>query len=89
MIAVTLRPQSGPDQISFAKRELKAFAPSLGSKTAEGDLMAGPVHYELYIRKTVPAPWSLMLATEERKHAILSWLRDNPKLVTFEKFLKQ
>ena len=25
---------------------------------------------------------------EERKHAILSWLRDNPKLVTFEKFLK-
>ena len=26
--------------------------------------------------------------SEERKHAILSWLRDNPKLVTFEKFLK-
>jgi hypothetical protein len=25
---------------------------------------------------------------EERKHAILSWLRDNPKLVTFDKFLK-
>lgn len=25
---------------------------------------------------------------EERKHQILSWLRDNPKLVTFEKFLK-
>lgn len=32
--------------------------------------MAGPIHYELYIRKTAPAPWSLMLATEERKHAI-------------------
>lgn len=32
--------------------------------------MAGPVHYELYIRKTAPAPWSLMLATEERKHAV-------------------
>ena len=26
---------------------------------------------------------------EERKHAILSWLRDNPKLVTFDKFLKR
>jgi len=26
--------------------------------------------------------------SEARKHAILSWLRDNPKLVTFEKFLK-
>jgi hypothetical protein len=27
-------------------------------------------------------------SSEERKHKILSWLRDNPKLVTFEKFLK-
>lgn len=26
---------------------------------------------------------------EERKHAILTWLRDNPKLVTFDKFLKR
>lgn len=26
--------------------------------------------------------------SEERKHQILSWLRDNPKLVTFDKFLK-
>ena len=25
---------------------------------------------------------------EQRKHAILAWLRDNPKLVTFDKFLK-
>ncbi len=32
--------------------------------------MAGPVHYELYVRKTAPAPWSLMLASEDRKHAI-------------------
>ena len=32
--------------------------------------MAGPVHYELYIRKTAPAPWTLALATEERKHAV-------------------
>ncbi|WP_396594749.1 hypothetical protein [Brevundimonas sp. R86498] len=32
--------------------------------------MAGPVHYELYIRKTAPSAWSLVLATEERKHAI-------------------
>lgn len=27
--------------------------------------------------------------SEERKHAILTWLRDNPKLVTFDKFLKR
>lgn len=32
--------------------------------------MAGPVHYELYIRKTPPAPWSLLLATEDRKNAV-------------------
>ena len=32
--------------------------------------MAGPVHYEVYIRKTAPAPWSLQLATEDRAHAI-------------------
>ena len=25
---------------------------------------------------------------EERKHQILAWLRDNPKLVTFDKFLR-
>lgn len=27
-------------------------------------------------------------SAEERKTAILTWLRDNPKLVTFDKFLK-
>lgn len=27
-------------------------------------------------------------SSEERKHQILSWLRDNPKMVTFDKFLK-
>ena len=27
-------------------------------------------------------------SSEERKHQILSWLRDNPKLVTFDRFLK-
>lgn len=32
--------------------------------------MAGPVHYELYHRKTPPAPWTLLIATEDRKHAI-------------------
>lgn len=31
--------------------------------------MAGTVHYEVYIRKTAPAPWSLLMATEDRKHA--------------------
>ncbi|GAA0612965.1 hypothetical protein GCM10009422_04880 [Brevundimonas kwangchunensis] len=32
--------------------------------------MAGPVHYEVYIRKTAPAPWALQMATEDRAHAI-------------------
>ena len=32
--------------------------------------MAGPVHYELYIRKTAPAPWALQMATEDRAQAI-------------------
>lgn len=34
------------------------------------DAMAGPVHYEIYIRKTPPASWALLMATEDRKHAI-------------------
>lgn len=32
--------------------------------------MAGPVHYELYIRKTAPSPWTLLQATEDRQQAI-------------------
>jgi hypothetical protein len=32
--------------------------------------MAGPVHYEVYIRKTAPSPWALLIATEDRAHAI-------------------
>lgn len=32
--------------------------------------MAGPVHYEVFIRKTAPAPWTLLMATENRGHAI-------------------
>ena len=32
--------------------------------------MAGPVHYEVYVRKTAPAPWALQMATEDRAHAI-------------------
>lgn len=32
--------------------------------------MAGPVHYEVYIRKTAPSSWSLQIATEDRVHAI-------------------
>lgn len=32
--------------------------------------MAGPVHYEVYIRKTAPAPWALQMATENRAHAV-------------------
>jgi len=32
--------------------------------------MAGPVHYEVYTRKTAPAPWSLLMATEDRKNAV-------------------
>ena len=33
-------------------------------------LMAGPVHYEVYIRKNAPAPWSLHMATEDRAVAV-------------------
>ncbi|WP_395944162.1 hypothetical protein [Brevundimonas sp.] len=32
--------------------------------------MAGPIHYEVYVRKTAPAAWSLLIATEDRKHAM-------------------
>lgn len=32
--------------------------------------MAGPVHYEVYIRKTPAAPWSLLMATEDRGNAV-------------------
>jgi hypothetical protein len=32
--------------------------------------MAGPVHYEVFIRKTAPAPWALLMATESRTHAV-------------------
>ncbi|MGO4408709.1 MULTISPECIES: hypothetical protein [unclassified Brevundimonas] len=32
--------------------------------------MAGPVHYEIYIRKTPPASWALAMATEDRKQAV-------------------
>lgn len=31
--------------------------------------MAGSVHYEVYIRKTAPSPWTLLMATEDRKNA--------------------
>lgn len=33
-------------------------------------LMVGPVHYEVFIRKTAPAPWSLHMATEDRAVAV-------------------
>lgn len=32
--------------------------------------MAGSVHYEVYIRKTAPAPWALQMATEDRAVAV-------------------
>lgn len=32
--------------------------------------MAGPVHYEVFVRKTPPAPWTLQMATEDRARAI-------------------
>lgn len=32
--------------------------------------MAGPIHYEIYIRKTANADWSLYLANEDRRHCI-------------------
>jgi hypothetical protein len=32
--------------------------------------MAGPIHYEVYVRKSAPSSWVLLIATEDRKHAI-------------------
>ncbi|HAC01045.1 MAG TPA: hypothetical protein DCF67_05960, partial [Brevundimonas sp.] len=32
--------------------------------------MAGPVHYEIYIRRTAPADWSLHQAVEDRRQAV-------------------
>lgn len=32
--------------------------------------MSNTVHYEVYIRKTAPSPWSLQMATENRAHAV-------------------
>lgn len=32
--------------------------------------MSGAIHYEVFIRKTAPAPWSLLMATEDRKAAV-------------------
>ena len=32
--------------------------------------MAGPVHYEIYVRKTPAANWTLLMACEDRRHAI-------------------
>lgn len=32
--------------------------------------MAGPVHYEIYIRNTAPADWSLHQAVEDRRQAV-------------------
>ncbi|MBD7941439.1 hypothetical protein [Brevundimonas guildfordensis] len=32
--------------------------------------MAGPVHYEIYIRRTAPADWSLHQAMEDRRQAV-------------------
>lgn len=32
--------------------------------------MAGPIHYEIYVRKTPPSPWTLAMATEDRARAV-------------------
>lgn len=32
--------------------------------------MAGPIHYEIYVRKTPPSAWTLLMATEDRKRAV-------------------
>src|SRR6476620_2429786 len=32
--------------------------------------MAGSVHYEVYIRKPAPAPWTLQMATEDRTTSV-------------------
>lgn len=32
--------------------------------------MAGPIHYEIYVRKHANAEWSLLMANEDRRHSI-------------------
>lgn len=32
--------------------------------------MAGPIHYEVYVRRTAPSGWTLLIATENRKQAV-------------------
>ena len=32
--------------------------------------MAGPIHYEVYVRRTAPSAWTLLIATENRKQAV-------------------
>ncbi|MBU1385412.1 MAG: hypothetical protein KKG14_08010 [Alphaproteobacteria bacterium] len=61
------------------KPDLKAFGSMKGAQHCER-FMAGPVHYEVYIRKTAPAAWSLQVATEDRARAIQTaeeFLADN------------
>jgi len=53
-----------------AKPRLKACRRTMSGHRRLKDAMAGPVHYEVYIRKTPPASWSLAMATEERKKAV-------------------
>ena len=48
---------------SPCKPRLKDFAGMMPA-------MAGPIHYEVYVRKTAPSAWSLLIATEDRKHAM-------------------
>ncbi|MFN3932641.1 MAG: hypothetical protein ACK4JY_12920 [Brevundimonas sp.] len=61
------------------KPDLKAFGAMKEAQHCER-FMAGPVHYEVYVRKTAPAPWSLQVATEDRARAIRTaeeFLADN------------
>lgn len=32
--------------------------------------MAGPIHYEVYVRKTALSDWTLLIASENRRHAL-------------------
>lgn len=56
--------------LAQGKPDLKPLSGSVEPSSVFRCVMAGPVHYEVFIRKTAPAPWALLMATESRAQAI-------------------
>lgn len=70
------------DAEPLIERAAEARAMTAGERWGDGQLIG-----------TVPIAEMARIVTtyrssEERKHQILVWLRDNPKLVMFDRFLK-